>query len=835
MWLIGVRNLLAQRGRLVLTFITVVLGVAFASGTLFFADSIGAGARAIRTDVAVLVAPSPGGEEVEYDARPTLLPAAQLPRLAAIPGVAATDGIVDGYAAVVGQDGKVVRPAGFANDLIGTNWSETPRLRLVEGRAPAGPGEIAVEQVAARNGELTPGTRTTALHGSGAEEVTVVGIYLYQPALRDGPGRAPALAFDTTTAQRVLQQPNTFTSVELTAAPGVSTRQLRDAVAATLPAGLVAHDGALLAEQSRQQEESDAGTTAQILLSFTLVALLIGATLIANTFAMLVGRRAREFGMLRAIGATRRQITMLVLVEAAGIGVLATAVGMLVGVGLALPMIDFAAGRDPVLGNTLHVTPRAVLSSLAVGVLVTVLAAWLPARRAAAVPPVTALHGDIVLVPKAMRVRTILGLGLASIGTLFCLLGLLGNRPPFTVAGVVGAFTMLIAVVLLAAGLARVILRLVAAPIRHRLLPRLAVENVMRNPRRTAATVSALMVGVALATGIAVFAASATEADRTVVERTVRAPFLAANIGGGQISEATLARVRAVAGVTSAAPIRRETAGTGEEGFPLTAVNPAALGSLLDLELATGTPDGLATGALAHESLAAERDWSVGDSVDLTLNGQRVKVAITGLYADAALLGDGLLVSDDFAERHFRPGNGDTVVIGADDNGSELRSGLEAALADRPDVRLYTPAQYAAEEAGAFAILIRIATTLLALALVIAVLGIINTLALSVLERTGEVGLLRAIGMHRRQVRAMITVESMLIATVGGVLGITVGILLGAMVQHAVLARPVTDAAIPLSLAVGAFAAMGVAGVVAAQWPARRAARTDVLEAMRAE
>lgn len=835
MRLIAIRNLLANRGRLALTFVTVVLGVAFVSGTLFFADSIGATTAALRTDVAVLVTPTPTEEEIEYDARPAVLPAAELNRLATLPGVAAVNGIVDGYAAVVGEDGKVARPAGFANDLIGTNWSDTPRLRLLEGRAPAGPGEIAVEQVAARNGDLSPGSKTTALHQAGTEEVTVVGIYSYHPVLRDGPGRAPAVAFDTVTAQRLLQRPDTFTAVEITAAPGVSSQQLRDTVSAALPAGFMAHDGAVLVEQSRAQEESDAGTTAQILLSFTLVALLIGATLIANTFAMLIGRRAREFGLLRAIGATRRQIMLLVVLEAAGVGLVATGVGMLVGVVLALPMIDFAAGQDPVLGNTLQVTPRAVLSSLAVGVLATVLAAALPARRAAAVPPVAALHGDITLAPKAMRVRTVLGVLVGIGAVLFCLIALFGNQPPFTVAGVVGAFALLIAVVLLAAKLARMLLRLLAAPVRSRLLPRLAAENVMRNPRRTAATVTALLVGVSLATGIAVFAASAEQADRAALEKTVRAPFLAVNIGGGQLSDPTLAAVRAVPGVTAAAPIRHDFAGGGEERVSLAAIDPAAIGSLLRLDLSAGTLDGLATGALAHRELAADRGWSVGDTVELTIRDKPVTVTIAGLFTDAALIGDGLLVSDAFADQHFRPGNGDTLLIGADGDASDLEDELTAALADRPDVSLHTPASYASEEAGAFTILIRIATVLLGLSLLIAILGIVNTLALSVLERTREVGLLRAIGMRRRQVRLMVTTESILIAVVGGVLGVAVGILIGAMIQHAVLNRPVTGTAIPIGVAVGAFAAMAVAGVVGAQWPARRAARTELLEAISAE
>ncbi|MBF9133278.1 ABC transporter permease [Plantactinospora sp. S1510] len=835
MWRIGLRNLFANRGRLAMTFVTVVLGVAFVSGTLVFADSINPGPGAVRTDVAVLVAPSGQENGGGYDFRPVLLPEQDRQRLAALPGVARADGVVDGYAAVVGKDGKVARPAGFADDLIGTNWTDGPRLRLREGRAPQGPGEIAVEQAAARNGELTVGTRTEALHQSGTETVTVVGIYSYHPVLRDGPGRAPALAFDTATAHRALQTPGTFTSVEITAGPGVSNQQLREAVAASLPVGIEAYDGDVLAQRSREQEEGDAATTAQILLTFTLIALLVGITLITNTFAMLVGQRTRQFGLLRAVGASRRQIEVMVLAEAAGIGILAAAVGVPTGFGLALPMIDFATAQDPILGDTLRITPTAVLWSLFVGIAVTMLAAWLPARRAAAAPPVVALQGDLVLAVTAVRRRSAIGLTLAAIAVLFCLLGLLGNHPPFTVAGVAGGFGMLIAAVLLAARLARPLIRVMVAPIRSSWLARLAAENALRNPRRTGATVAALLVGVALATGIAVFGASATHADRAAIEHSLRAPFVAVSIGGGQVSNEILTRIEAVPGVTSVSAIRRDTAGSGAQATPVAAIEPAAIGSLLHLDLRTGEPSDLARGAFVHKALAAERGWSRGDTVQIMINGQSVPVAITGVYADAALVGAGLLLPDEFADRHFRPGNGDTVLIGADSDGETFQRKLAETTADRPDVRMYTAEQYITAEASQLSTFIWVSIALLGLSVLIAALGIVNTLALSVLERTREVGLLRAIGMSRRKVRAMIRLESILITIAGGVLGVTVGILLGAMFQHGVLTRPAWQAALPLPQIAGLLVAMAIAGALAAEWPARRAARTDPLGAISSE
>ncbi|MEO3923043.1 ABC transporter permease [Micromonosporaceae bacterium B7E4] len=830
----GMRNLLAHRGRLALTFATVVLSVAFVAGTLFFADSITPAPGAIRTDVAVLVTPAGADDDGEYDPDRALLPEQQRQRLAALPGVARADGIVYGYAAVVGADGKVARPPGFANDLIGTNWTGSPRLRLLAGRAPSEPGEIAVEEVTARNGELAPGTSTRTLYGAGTDEVKVVGVFSYHPVLRDGPGRAPALAFDTATAQRLLQAPDTFTSVELTAEPGVTSRQLRDTVAAALPATFTAQDGALLAERSREQEEGDAATAAQILLTFTLIALLVGTTLITNTFTMLVGQRTRQFGMLRAVGARRRQIEGMVVAEAAGVGVLGTAAGLLIGLGLALPMIEFAATRDAFLGDTLRVTPGAVLASMFVGIAITMLAAWLPARRAAAAPPVVALQGDLVLAVKAQRARTVIGSVLAMTAALLLLLAPLGDQPPFTVAGGAGAFVLLIAVVMLAAQFARPLVRAMVSPFRSRPLARLAAENTLRNPRRTAATISALLVGVALATGIAVFGTSVAQADRAATERTLRAPFIAVNIGGGEISNDTMQRIRAVPGVTLASPIRRDSARSDGEGMSLAAVDPAALGPLLHLDLRSGTPSELARGAFAAESLAAQRGWSPGDVVRLSIGDrpQPVQVTITDVYSDTPLLGNGLLVSDEFADRHFRRHNGGTLLIGADTDEQPLHRELTTAVADRPDVRLYTADRYLGEEVSQLSGLVSMSTALLGLSMVIAVLGIVNTLALSVLERTREVGLLRAIGMRRRKVRAMIRIEAVLIAMVGGVLGVGVGAMIGAMFQHAVVGQPIRETVLPWPSIGGLLLAMAVAGVLAAEWPARNAARTDILTAI---
>lgn len=257
-----------------------------------------------------------------------------------------------------------------------------------------------------------------------------------------------------------------------------------------------------------------------------------------------------------------------------------------------------------------------------------------------------ALQGDVLLVVKSVRVRTIIGWAIAVIAVLFCLLGLLGNKPPFTVAGVLGGFALLVAAILLAARLARPLVRGMAAPLRSRPIVRLAADNALRNPRRTAATVSALLVGVALATGIAVLGDSAASVGRTAATQAIRAPFVAANIGDAQIADNTIQRIRAVPGVTAAAAIRRVTAVIDEETISLAAIDPAALGTLLDIDLRSGSPADLRRGAFAHEALITEYGWSTGQTIHVFFGGARVPLTITGAHADTPLVGDGLLVPD---------------------------------------------------------------------------------------------------------------------------------------------------------------------------------------------
>ncbi|MFE0155626.1 ABC transporter permease [Nonomuraea sp. NPDC059007] len=823
-----------------LSFVAVLLGSTFVFGTLLYTDSIAPGEEIVRRDVSVLVAPRPPSGAGEQGGSPGVrgeyLTTDQLRTISTLPGVAQADGVVVGYAAVVGADGKVAQGSGFGSRLTGTNWSGTPRVRLLSGRAPAAADEVAVETVAARSGRLQVGDDTRVLSSAGEQRAKVVGIFSHHPLTPDPSGSGPSVAFDTATAQRLLLRPGAFSEAEVAAQSGVDPEKLTASISGLLPADFQAANGARLAEEAQQNLAGDAETIQRVLLGFTMVALLIGALLIANTYSVLIERRNRELALLRAVGASRTQVRRVLLLEAAAVGVAGTICGIAAGTGLAALMVAYTASRDPSVDQGLVVTPRALATTVLAGVVVTILAAWVPARRGTRIPPVAALRTEAIATPSTLHRRNRAGQILALIAGLACVFGLTGSATVNLIAGVVGAFLLLMASVVLSPWLAAILVRLC-----RRVLPsstastHLAVENTLRSPRRTAATVSALLIGVALATGISIFTASITEVDRASMLRHLTATYVAANIGDGPVDAETQAKARSVPGVTRADAIRTDTLQiNGRSIEVVAAIDPAAIGKTVRV-LHTGRLDDLGKGVFVNAGLAEDRGWSMGSTITVrSAAGEAVKLPVTGLFEDAPLTGNTLLFSNGFADRHFRPSGADVLLI-AGPAGDGLRQGLESALADRPDVRLFTKDEYVVDVTSDLSAFVWISTVMLGLSFLIALLGIVNTLALAVLERTREIGLLRAIGMRRRQIRAMIRRESVLISLAGALLGLAAGLVIGVTLQHLVLGQSFATIAIPVPTIGGVLLAMIVGGVLAATWPARRAARVDVLQALHAE
>jgi putative ABC transport system permease protein len=822
---LAIRTLLAHKARLAMTLAAVFLGAAFVAGTLSFAAATERAELAVpqRTDVAVQVAATDGH-----------LPTSAVAELAAMPGVAEARPLVSGPGSLLGGDGKAVDDAGGV-----TNWARGGRFALVAGRAPAGGGEVALSEPAAAAAGARVGERVGLLVGGARRQAGVVGVYQYRTLGDEAP---PAMALDTAAAQRLLGLQGRVSAVDLVATPGTSAADLAGRVQATPGTRVV--DGPAANRAALERRAAETRTLRNALLGFAAIAVLVGTFVIANTFAMLVGQRTRELALLRAVALSRRQVRRMVLGEAALVGLLGGAAGLAAGwlfAVLAARLLDDGTGPAPVV-----VSWPALLATLAVALGVTVLSAAGPARRASRVPPVAALRSEVTALRSDIRRRTVAGAVLAVPGVAIYGYAAVGDQIDEQVGlvGLGGAALLILAVVLLAPAFCRVLLAPLSAPLaRLGATGRLAAGNARRNPRRTAATASALMISLSVVTGLAIFGHSLQEHTVASVRRDVAAQFVTQPTGRADaaIPPATVARLRQVPGVRAVAalgyaslPVR---VGPVATRVSATVTDPAALGPALRLTMVSGRVEDLAGGVFVSDDLAGRYRLSPGDRVTVAwpAGGER-EHRLTGVYRGSRLV-SGLLVPASVALPGLEEADAYTAFValapGADP--AAVRSGLERVVADRPDLVVRSRSEYLATELRDADRILGVLYALLALAVVIGVLGVVNTLALSVVERTREIGLLRALGLTRGQLRAVIRTESALIALVGGVLGVGGGYLLGALLQRAALRTGLLDAAVPVGQLLGALAGLAVVGALAAAWPARRAARTDVLAAIAAE
>jgi len=813
------RDLRAHKGRIGMTLVAIVLGVAFVVATLVVSDSTaaslsGAGTRS-GVDGADGVAVAVRGPE-----RGGVLTAADVDRLAALSGVDRATGVRAGRAALVGADGKVV--AG-RHDRAGTGWDDTGRFALTDGRAPRRPGEVALAAPAARRAGLAVGDTARTLLADGRDERSeVVGVFDYRLL---GVENAPTVAFDPATAATLLG--DRYDRIELTGT--VDAAAVRRAVPGD---GIRVDSGAQLAAESRADALDAADSTRESLLAFAGVALLVGMFVIANTFTMLVTQRVRQFALLRAVGASRRQVRRAVLAEAAVLGLVGAAIGTALGVGLGLlAMWGFAPEGESV---TYEVSPLAIVAGLAVGVGVTALAAYGSARRAASVAPVAALRTDAVAPRRNTVVRTVAGAVLLAAGA--AAVAATAGSDLSTVQRVLGLCAGIVGwlgVLLLAPVFAGAVLAPVARLAGRRGGPaaRLATRNAVRDPRRTAATSSALLVGLALVCAFATLGETMVAMTGAAVRATVPdgTTIVRSAAGDEPLGTDVLARVSDTPGVTGVAADRYGFVGVRTPGgggrTTVSAIEPAGFSSVLTPALTEGSSD-LRRGVVVGSNEAAMLGVGVGDEVALEFDGAPpVRQRIVGLYKTVE--GQPLFYLDVAkAPAWFR--DQVTTVYAA----GPVRDRLSAAFRDRPDVEVTDREGVIAADAEEFALLLAVMYAMFGAAIVIAVFGVVNTLALSVTERTHEIGVLRAVGATRRLVRRAVRLESVVICGYGGVLGIVVGLLFGAVMQHVMLGGALFDIAVPYEVIAISLAGMVAVGVLAALWPARRAARTDVLRSI---
>ena len=761
MFKIALQSLLARKLRLVTTALAVILGVAFTAGTLVLTDtmsnifnnlsaSVYQGTDALVRAKAVFNGPNQMGEQ-----RPNI-DGSLVPALSHVPGVAAAAGSAFGYARLIGKDGKPIGNPGNGAPTLGGNWGSVPALNpfhLVAGHAPQAPDEVVIDKQSATTGHLKVGDTTTVIANGPPLRVRIAGIVGFGTA--DNLAGASVVLFTTPVAQRLVAEPGKFSTIGFVADRGVSQQQLVSNLKRALPPGTEALTGAAAIKEQQDQFQKALSIFGKFFLIFAIVALVVGAYIILNTFAITVAQRTRENGLLRALGASRRQVLASVLIEALAVGVIAALLGLAAGVAVAagLKALLSVLGLSLPAGG-LVVNARTVAASLLIGIGVTLIAAISPARKAAKVPPVAAMQEATVgSTGYGSKQRIVVGLSILALGVAALFTGLFGHvSSAFLIVGL-GVLLVFLGVSVLGRTIALPLSRVIGAP-----LPRikgvtgtLARENTMRNPKRTAASASALMIGVGLIAFISIFASSAKASINATIDRTFAGDFVinsGAGSSGGGVAPALAQRLNALPQVAAASYF------LGTPGYDANFAAPH-----YDTQVFVKKAPGVSTAA-----------------------------ALAAVKTVAAQYAPGTTVQDQAAYK------------------AEQTKGINQVLA--------------------------LIYTLLALAIVIALLGIGNTLALSIFERTRELGVMRAVGMTRRQLRGTIRWESVIIALQGTLLGLVVGVFFGWALVLAQKNQGLSVFSVPWLTLIIIILLAGLAGVVAAILPSRRAAKLNVLRAI---
>ncbi|MGW0502284.1 ABC transporter permease [Micromonospora sp. NPDC003241] len=842
------KSLLARKVRLVLSGLAVVLGVMFVSGAFVLTDTLGRTFDQLfaeayeEVDVSVSAKPKLAVNEMEGEQVQAPFPADTVETVRAVPGVADATGVVvsDG-ARMIGSNGKVV--ASFGPPQLGGNWlGESDLVRLREGRGPQADDEIVINQSLANAGKVAVGDRVGVLTLSPRQDFTIVGVFGYSGD-RDSLGGVNEVMFTTPTAQRLmLGEPDVFNSITVTSASGVTDDALRDSVATALGDDYVVKTGEQLSADAAAGLKEGLTFFNRILLGFAAVALLVGTFLILNTFSIIVAQRTRELALLRAVGASGKQIIGSVVLEAIAVGLIASVLGLAAGFGVgALLAYLFSSVAGGLELTGLSMPASAVIGAFSVGLVITVLAALLPALRAARIPPIAAMQ-DVATPDRPLTKITIAGALVTGIGAVLLFLGLGGHAGGNTLATILGGVLFaFIGVALLTPLISKPVVAALGWVFSGWVPGKLGRLNSGRNPRRTAITAAALMVGIALVTGITVILDSAKSSISGLARDSIKAELVIAGAQSGPrpptFDPAVLEEAKAIPGVRVADGLYGDLAMVDDERTFVGAVTePAALRQVYSLNAAAGDIDRIGAGQmLVSEETAKERGLSVGSTTSVQLaRGEPSTYTVTGIFEDTPLFTGVEMVLPTEIARNFtvpQPSQG-FIQLEPGTSVADVQPRIETLLADSPEVSVVDLNAFVEQQAGQLDTLLTMIQILLALAIVIAVLGIINTLALSVLERTRELGLLRAIGLRRSQTMGMITVEAVVISVFGALLGVVVGTGLGAAVVEALRSEGINKLVLPWGQ-MGLFLGLAaIIGVIAAVLPAIRAARINVLGAI---
>ncbi|WP_433200231.1 ABC transporter permease [Nocardia sp. CA-107356] len=828
------RNLAAHKVRLALTLLSVVLGTAFIAGSFVFTDTLQRTFDGIFANQAkgVDVRVSPQKQQAQG------IPLSVVDDIAKMNGVRAVAPSVNGPLVLLYPDGKKAVQTGgaptFGQSYIPPDRAVAEPEKFVRGVPPAHEGEIALNTGGAERAGLHVGDKTKVLipsHG-GPIDVTLTGIY----EVPSDTGGFIGVMFDDVQARKLFTDGSHVAYVDV-AATGMPGDELRDKIANVLPDYKVQNGDQVRADLKKEVSNA-LNFINYFLLAFGAIALIVGTFIIYNTFSMIVAQRLRELALLRAVGASRQQVGRSVVSEAFVIGLIGSAIGLAAGIGLAFGLSALLNAFDLGLPTgSLTVLPRTVIVGMLVGLLVTVVSAYAPARRAAKIPPVEAMREEFASTGESLRVRTWVGLVLAAAGALLVVLGAqkTGGHAALTVG--FGALGLIFAVLLAAPALSRPVVSVLGVLLRpFGPIGRMSRNNAARNPRRTAATAFALTLGLMLVTAIGMLGASAKASVGVLVDKGVKADYVLSGpqligvpLGAGDAVRKSVPGVADVVGLRGVAfTINGEQVGGTEfDGAP---------DSVLNYDMIKGTTTLGDHDVMVSQDEADKRGWKVGDQVTVTSLGfKKISVEVVGVYKKTPLLGP-MVVSPVMYEEvmpvNFRTNLFMFVKAKPGADLTQMRTDLEHATEQFVVVQVLDREDFKGAQGKQINTLLAILYGLLALAVVIAILGIVNTLALSVVERRREIGMLRAVGMQRAQVRRTIYLESMLIAVFGAIVGMLLGLGLGVGFLRTLRDFGLDEIAIPWNQLVLVLISSAVIGVLAALWPGIRAARTPPLAAI---
>jgi putative ABC transport system permease protein len=848
---LSLRGLRARKLRAFLTALAIFFGVAMIAGTLMLTDTINNSFDNIFTsaneNTDVTVKPT---ETVEDErGEPPAFSAGLLPKVLEVPGVTEAAGsIFDPQAAILDEQGERIGPQGpphFAASTVPVRFSPWTYIR---GWQPASANEVSIDSFTAREEKYEIGQTVRIAGTAGAKTYRIVGFGRFGS---DIPlGGASIAQFTLAEAQRLTGKEGKYDEILVAAAGGVSPEQLEQRIAEVLPPTVTVRTGTETAQVESQDIKDGFSFLSTALLAFGGIALFVGSFLIFNTFSITVSQRTREFGMLRTLGASARQVLWTVLLEAVVVGLLASLVGIAGGIGFVAMITSlFKALGFELPTSGLIISGGTVAVALLVGLLSTTLASIIPAFRATRVTPLEALREHPTEQPGHPRRRTVIAAVLAAVGALAIALGLFGTEragSAFLLMGP-GLVLVFVGVAMLSNRLIKPIAALVGWPIERLrgVTGLLARENTLRNPNRTTTTAAALMIGLALVTFVATFASALSKSFDEALERSFAGDLALVNTDGeSRIPAAVAERVSEVEGVAAAS---RLASGDGRiEGVgkqTVSAVEPDSAAAAVDIDWKQGSDATLASlgrnGAIAESNWASDNDIGVGDSVRVTTpTGKKATYVVRGTARDEpGLLVQTIAVPRDAFTRDFGINSDDITLVKFAQGASfaAARARVDQALKrDFPNVDSRSQDELKDDQRERINQVLVLVYALLALSILISLFGVVNTLILTIHERTREIGMLRAIGTSRRQVRQMIRYESVITAMIGAIIGAAIGLLL-AIVAVTALEDEGFVLSIPYPLLVVMLMLAAVAGVAAAIAPARRASRINVIEALQYE